>query len=68
MMSRIDTSRRMMGHADFVSTIPAPIPAPSEACTEIGADYDGAAPEGAAIVLLWAVALVAVAAGLVMIF
>lgn len=45
---------------------PAQPPAPAEAATDIGADYDGALPEGSAVALLLAaVALVIVTLGIV---
>jgi hypothetical protein len=46
-MTYIDTAD--MDASGFVSTIPA---MPAEACTEIGSDYDAAAPEGFAIAAL----------------
>lgn len=56
-MMMVDTSR--LGSGDFVSTIPV---GPAECCTDIGADYDDAVPEGAGIAVLFVVALAALAA------
>lgn len=43
-------------------TDPAQAPAPAEAATEIGADYDGALPEGGAVALLLAALVVVIVA------
>lgn len=50
-------------HMDAPDTIPV---APAEAATDIGADYDGAMPEGGAVALLLAAAaLILTALGVV---
>lgn len=46
-------------HMDAPDTIPV---APAEAATDIGADYDGALPEGGAVALLLAALVVVIVA------